>query len=164
MKFLVLPTVAYLLLVAETAFCQCVPMRGLTAAFVWLLIPWLAVTLPGSTGVVAAAIYGLLADGLASGTPGVFAGVCVSGTFALQRILNDKSLRTSWRVGAISFACSLLLSMLLTTVRLLLSPQEIDPKRLGIQLASTALGGAIIAGVASTALRPICGMRKPKTV
>ena len=162
MKFLVLPTVAYLLLVAETAFCQCVPMRGLTAAFVWLLIPWLAVTLPGTPGVVAAAIYGLLADCLASGTPGVFAGVCVAGTYALQRILNDKSLRTSWRVVAISFTCSLLLSMLLTTVRLLLSPQEIDPKRLGIQLAATALGGAIIAGAASTALRPLCGMKEPK--
>lgn len=163
MKLLVLPIIAYLLLLAETAFGQFVPTHGLAAAFVWLLIPWLAVTLPGSPGVIAAAIYGLLADCLASGTPGVFAGVCVAGTYALQRILNEKSLRTSWRVVAISFACSLMLSMVLTTVRLLLAPQEIDPQRLGIQLAVTALGGAIVAGVASTALRPLCGMREPKT-
>lgn len=163
MKIVVLPIAAYLLLVAETAFGQFVPGHGLTAAFVWLLIPWLAVTLPGTRGVVAAAVYGLLADCLASGMPGVFAGVCIAGTYLLQRVLDEKSLRTSLRVIAISFASSLILSMLLTTVRLLLEPQPIDAKRFGIQLAATALGGAIAAGTASTALRPLCGMREPKT-
>lgn len=163
MKLLVLPIVAYLLLVAETAFGQFVPAHGLSVAFVWLLIPWLAVTLPGAGGVTAAAVYGLVADCLASGTPGVFAAVCVVGTGTLQRILHEESLRTSWRVIGISFACSLLLSMLLTTVRLLLSPQETDPKQLGIQLAATALGGAVVAGAGSTVLRPLCGMKEPKT-
>ena len=31
------------------------------------------------------------------------------------------------------------------------------------ELAVTALGGAIVAGIASSALRPLCGMREPKT-
>lgn len=163
MKILVLPVAAYLLLIAETALGQFVPTHSLTAAFVWLLIPWLAVTLPGARGVVAAAFYGLLADCLASGTPGVFAGVCVAGTYLLQWMLDERSLRTSFRVVAICFACSLLMSMLLTTVRLLIEPQAIDAQRLGIQLGATALGGAIVAGIVSTALRPVCGMREPKT-
>ncbi|MFP6764341.1 MAG: hypothetical protein VB858_12010 [Planctomycetaceae bacterium] len=152
---------ACLLLVAETSCARFVPAHGLTATFIWLLIPWFAVLLPGASGVIVATIYGLLADCLASGPPGVLAGICIAGTYLLQRALDGKSLRSFPRVVSICFVSSLFLSMLLTTVRLLLEPQQIDAKLLGLQLGTMALGGALLAGMASIPLRPLCGMHAP---
>jgi len=126
--------------------------------FVWLIIPWFAVLLPRAPGVIAATIYGLLADCLANGTPGVLAGVCIAGTYLLQRVLDARSLQTCLQVLIVSFLCSLFLSMLLVTLKLLLQPQQIDAELVAIQLGSIALGGAFLGGMASIPLRPLCGM------
>ena len=134
-KILMLLLSALLLLVAETASARWVSTHGLTVAFVWLMIPWFAVLLPRAPGVIAAMVYGLLADCLASGTPGVLAGVCIAGTYLLQRVLDGKSLQTFLSVVTVSFVCSLFLAMLLTTVRLLFQPQQIDAEQRKPQVA-----------------------------
>ncbi len=119
MNGILLLIAAWFLILAETAFIPLLAMEPVAPVFVWLLLPWLAVALRGRSGVVVAAFYGLVSDGLATGPLGPGVILCVVATHALQRSLSDDWPASFVRVAFVTMLTSVIPVILISVATLL---------------------------------------------
>ncbi len=120
-------------------------------AIIWLLIPWLASCPQKTLGIVIAGVYGLAADCVSGLHPGIVLGTTVMLTALLQSLPWEALLKTSLRIAASSFVCSLLPAMAVTTLTLALGQVSVEPAAIVGDLvfvsAVGAVGSAILVGL-----------------
>jgi hypothetical protein len=117
-KLLGLASAAYFTMICETVLAPELSFKAPAACWVWLMLPWIAVTVSGARGIALAAFYGLCVDCLADGMLGPSICLSVLSVSVMQRCVSEKSLQSAMSVGLWTFICCSVLSGILSAIQL----------------------------------------------
>ena len=134
-RYIGLLIAAYGLIAVETSLRTETGLITPYGSFVWMLLPWLATQPSRSASILAAAFYGLMIDSVSHYHPGLMIAATILSTCILQRVITPKSLETTLRVFAVSFACACLMAMLVATCSTIAGVSLLNPAELLTEIA-----------------------------
>jgi rod shape-determining protein MreD len=150
MKILALIIAAYLTLVCETVLMPALTIQPPAACWVWLVLPWIAVTMPDGRGISTAAFFGLCVDCLAEGILGPGLCLAVIGTSVMQRCVTEDSMRTAFSVSIWTLSSCFVLSSALCSIQLIAGLVELSPQQVVFQVSScSAIAAAVVVALSS---------------